>query len=147
MKIKIIKTIQRLEDYSAISKASKPYTIYSCICDIETDGVQIIGQTIKTMNKELFEQIKEGAELDDCERQDYQGKVSYMIKKPFTSSYKPAMQQKKVSWEKYVNLVTLCKGIAVNVGGDKPSEYFDKILGCASVMVDLETLPGDEVPM
>lgn len=151
MKLKITEITEGVKEYSP---QGKKYTVYSWKINgqlKEDNGTitNLSNETIKTLSTWIKDQVKVNSTwnvqvetynnytsfkiLDVKPKEEYQGKGNY---------------QKKVSIEKFDMLVKHCWELSKKLYYDKENVgsnilIFDKILGCASVMVDVDSMRGD----
>ncbi len=123
----------------------KNYSIYQYPVNLTANG-QSYNVTLKSFTKSAME-INVGDELEvDKQVKDWNGKqmTDYIIKpekKPFTGGgkYQPREKMSAVDFEK---LVSYCWSLAVKTGATNPAEAFDKILGVASMNLDIASIPS-----
>ncbi len=99
-----LKIIEIKETGKPWKPEGKNYTIYSVLADIEIDGTKTFGE-VKTFSNEVFQNIKNGAEFDKIEKNDYQGKVSYIIKSEKKSWNKSNYQRITYTDKEFFDLV------------------------------------------
>lgn len=125
--------------------ANGQYTIYKIVGEFTVDGAADSGQ-ITTTKKDVYEKIMSG-DMKEFEAEKVvsaNGKyVDYKVKYPSASGgrsfgvgskYEP---RQKISWARYEKFVGACYGLSVQLDAKNPAALFDKILGCASIMVDI----------
>jgi hypothetical protein len=138
MKIKIIKIHEKKPVYQP---EGKNYKIFNFICQIDIDGKNIPYTSVKTFSEKI--EIIEGHEYE-VERKEFNGDVSYNVmtsKKTFQpENYKKINQ---MDFETFEVLCKKCFSLAFNLNREKPELFFDKILGCASVMIDPEKIKNE----
>lgn len=128
IKLKIVKILNSLPDWQP---EGKKYVVrsWNVIADRDGKQAQIL---LKTLCKQ---ELKEG-NIVDVEQSEYNGKMQFMWKpekQEYTGNYKRPVQ-KKWTWSQFAILVNQCRVLSVKEG------EFEKILGCASVLVDPEKL-------
>jgi hypothetical protein len=151
MKLKITEILETKKPWSA---QGKNYTVYQWTINgqlKEENGnvTEIQNETIKTLSPWVKEQVKINS-VWNVRVETYKGYTSFKI-----TDMKPKEEksyQKKVSIDKFDMLVNHCWELsnlepgAVNekaINMHTRANIFDKILGCASVMVDVDSLGGD----
>jgi hypothetical protein len=138
--------------------ANGSYTIYKLMADMNVDGEQLNGQ-LTTTKKDVFEKVLNG-EMREFEVEKIVSKdgkyTDYKIKSPaaagarsFGGKYEP---RQKMSWSRYEKFVGACYGLANQLDSKNAAALFDKILGCASIMVEIpaekiETPPANKITM
>lgn len=145
LKIKINEIIQQNQDYTP---QGKNYTVYSWVINgvLQEDNgqhIQLHTQQISTLSSWVRDQFKPGS-VWGVVAKNVNGMTIYNItdKKPQTEYSGRAV--KKVHVEKFDMLARHCwelsKELTVGLDGEDAVSAFDKILGCASIMVDTETM-------
>jgi hypothetical protein len=148
-----IKIKEILETKNPRSPDSKKYTVYSWVINgqlKEDNGTvtNLSNETIKTLSSWVKDQIKPGSAWN-VNIETYNGFTSFKIldKKPQEESIPGFKKFEKVSIDDFDMLVNHCWQLASEMTGNDNTEIyaklFDKILGCASVMVDVKTLKND----
>jgi len=144
MKIKVNKILKASPPYSGTSKTTgKPYTIYSYTVQGEVEGVACDLLTVKTMSEQTANAIQAGGEFQ-AEPQEFKGETSYMVRgdKPAYAGggYKGGAKyppRTYLSGKQFHGLCKWVKGIADELYPAQSVEAFDKIMGCASVLLDM----------
>lgn len=144
MKVKIEKVLKAHDPYRGTSKTSgKPYCIYAYDCKGYIDGTASDFFSVKTMSEPTANLLQAGGEFD-AEASTYKNETSYMVKGAFAGSaggwkggaskYTPRVY---LSGKQFFDMMRWCKKIADELYPQASVQAFDKIAGCASVMLDL----------
>lgn len=140
MKIKVI-TIGNVTEKPL---EGKTYSIWTYEIQAEYMG-RIATMYLKSFTRQPTP-LTAGQEIEvDKQEKDWQGKkmVDYIIKnekKPFVAGGGKFTPREKLSTADFEKMVTYCWSLAVKTGATNPADAFDKILGVASMNLDISTI-------
>lgn len=140
MKIKII-TIGNITEKPL---EGKTYSVWTYEIQAEYMG-RTATMYLKSFTRQPMS-LTAGQDLEvDKQEKEWQGKkmVDYIIKnekKPFTPGGGKFTPREKLSTADFEKMVTYCWGLAVKTGAMNPADAFDKILGVASMNLDISTI-------
>ena len=142
MKVKLIQIKQQYASKEIAGKDGKKFNIHSWDVIMEKEGKQKT-TILKTFSDKVCKDIDSyiGNEIE-VEEQDYQGNKSYILraeKKQFTPGGRPPI--KKVDWIQFETAVVNVYNLAEGLNKDKVELLFDKMMGCAAVILDFDTVP------
>lgn len=144
MKIKIKEILETRQPYHP---PGKNYTSYSFrVNAIDRQQMLYSNIQISTLSKQVADSVQAG-EIIEVEQKEINTKNGIMIVYNIQSEgnhQENSQENGKITFEKYRQLVINCYQLAREINQEKEEVFFDKILGCASVMVDRNSIPAAE---
>jgi hypothetical protein len=142
MKVKLVEILQELESKIIPNKKGGSLNIYSWLAILEKSGTRKKA-ILKTFSEKIYKDInnKIGQEIE-VEEQEYKGSKSYVLKaekRPFNPGGRPPI--KKVNWIQFETACVSVYNLCYALNKEKAELLFDKMMGCASVILDFETVP------
>lgn len=122
----------------------KNYSLWSYPVTVSAAG-QTYNVTLKSFTKQAIA-ISIGQDIEvEKQTKDWNGKsmTDYIIKnekKPFTSNAKNQPRE-KLNVSDFEKLVNYCWALSCKLDASNPAEAFDKILGVASMNLDVSSIP------